>query len=52
MYLELKVEFNQTAYNGKENSDVIVVTLNLLGGTASFDFTVSISTSPISAIGT
>ena len=52
MYAELlMVEFNQTMYSGKETSGEILVTLNLLGGTAMKDFTVNILTSPISATG-
>ena len=51
LYVELTVEFNQTTYNGREDSERILVTLNLLGGTAMNDFSVNISTSPIFATG-
>jgi len=51
MYVDLMVEFNQTTYSGKEASGVIIIALNLLGGTASKSFTVNILTSPVSATG-
>ena len=50
-YTELTVEFNQTAYYGREASGIIIITLKLLGGTASVNFNVSVSTSPITATG-
>ena len=49
--VELTVEFSQATYNGREDSEHISVTLNLLGGTAMYDFSVNVSTSPISATG-
>ena len=51
LYVELTVEFNQATYNGSEDSERILVTLNLLGGTAMNDFPVNVTTSPISATG-
>ena len=51
VYTELTVEFSQVTYNGTESSDVITITLTLYGGTASFDFNVNVSTSPLTATG-
>ena len=51
MYIELTVEFSQVTYSGTESSDVIIITLTLYGGTASFDFNVTVSTSPLTATG-
>ena len=38
-------------YSGRESSEVIIVTLSLLGGTASKDFNVNVSALPVSATG-
>lgn len=46
------VEFNQSRYTGREASGVIIITLNLLGGTATVKFTANVSMSPVSATGT
>ena len=51
LYVELTVEFNQIRYDGREDSEHILVTLNLRGGTAMNDFLVNVTTSPISATG-
>ena len=51
VYTELTVEFSQLTYNGTESSDVIIITLTLYGGTASFDFNVNVSTTPLTATG-
>ena len=51
MYIELTVEFSQVTYSGTESSDVIIITLTLYGGTASFDFNVNVSSSPLTATG-
>ena len=51
MYIELTVEFSQVTYSGTESSDIIIITLTLYGGTASFDFNVNVSTSPLTATG-
>ena len=51
MYVDLKVQFNQATYSGKEASGVIMIALDLLGGTASKSFTVNILMSPVSATG-
>ena len=45
------VEFNQTIYHGREASGVVKVTLNLLGGTASVNLNVTVSTLPVTATG-
>jgi len=50
-YVDLKVQFNQAMYSGEEASGVIMIVLNLLGGTASKSFAINILTSPVSAIG-
>lgn len=50
-HTELAVEFNQTMYKGREASGAIIVTLNLLGGTASKNFDVTVSTLQVSATG-
>ena len=50
-HTELTVEFSQTMYSGREASGDIIVTLNLLGGTANKSFDVTISTSQVSATG-
>lgn len=52
LYIELIVEFNKAIYNGTETSGVIVVILNLLGGTSSINFNVTLSTLPVTATGT
>ena len=52
LYIELMVEFNKAIYNGTETSGVIVVILNLLGGTSSINFNVTLSTLPVTATGT
>ena len=49
--IELTVQFNKTTLNGTEKSGSIIVTINLLGGTASHDFNVSVTTSPVTATG-
>ena len=51
MYVDLKVQFNQAMYSGEEASGVIMIALDLLGGTASKSFTVNILMSPVSATG-
>lgn len=51
MNIELIVEFSKVTYSGRETSGVITVTLNLLGGTASINFSVNILTSPVTATG-
>lgn len=38
-------------YHERETSGIIIITLNLLGGTASVNFNVSVSTSPVTATG-
>ena len=48
---ELTVEFDQAMFSGREASGTIVITLNLVGGTASVNFTVSVSTSSVTATG-
>jgi len=49
--IELTVQFNNSEYAGRENSSSIIMTIILLGGTASHDFNVSVTTSQITAIG-
>ncbi|XP_065905004.1 uncharacterized protein [Dysidea avara] len=46
---ELTVQFNDTKYFGTEESGYIIVSIDLLGGTASHDFNVSVITSPVTA---
>jgi len=49
--IELTVQFNNSTYSGSEKSGYIVLTIELLGGTASHDFNVSVTTSPVTATG-
>ena len=49
--IELTVQFNNIEFVGTEESGSIIVTVDLLGGTASHDFNVSVTTSPVTAIG-
>ena len=49
--IELTVQFNDTKYFGTEESGYIIVSIDLLGGTASHDFNVSVITSPVTATG-
>ena len=49
--IELVVQFNRTTFSGTEESGSILVTIRLLGGTASHDFAVSVATSQVNAIG-
>jgi len=49
--LELTVQFTNSTYFGSEKSGYIVLTIELLGGTASHDFNVSVTTSPVTATG-
>ena len=49
--VELRVQFSSNEYVGREESDNITMIINLLGGTASHDFTVSVMTSPMTATG-
>jgi len=49
--IELRVQFSDNEYVGREESGSIIMTINLLGGTASNDFTVSVTTSPMTATG-
>jgi len=49
--IELTVQFSNSEYVGRENSSSIIMTIILLGGTASHDFNVSVTTSQITATG-
>ena len=49
--VELRVQFSNNEYFGTEESGFIIMTINLLGGTASHDFTVSVMTLPMTAAG-
>jgi len=49
--VELRVQFSSNEYVGREESGSITMIINLLGGTASHDFTVSVMTSPMTATG-
>ena len=52
--LELSVEFDKMVYSGSEGSGVISVTLSLIGGTSSFNISVTVmpsDQSPVSAKG-
>ena len=51
MYVDLLVEFRNSTYSGTESSGVIVVLINLLGGTTNESFYVIVSTSSGSAVG-
>ena len=51
MYTGLLVEFSNLTYSGTESSGVIVVSLNLLGGTTNESLYVIVSTSSGTAIG-
>ena len=48
---ELTIQFSNTTFSGTEKSALIKVSTNLLGGTASHDFTIFITTSPVNANG-
>jgi len=50
--IELTVQFSDPVFRGEEKSGSIIVTVDLIGGTASRDFSVSLTTSPVTAIGT
>ena len=45
------MEFSEAMYRRTERSEYILVTLDLLGGTAMYDFNVTILASPLSATG-
>ena len=49
--IELTVQFSTTTFSGREESGSIIVTVDLLGGTASHDFTVSVTTLSATATG-
>ena len=49
--IELTVQFSRRAFTGTEESGSIKVTVDLHGGTASHDFNVSVTTSPVTATG-
>lgn len=49
--VELRVQFSNNEYFGTEESGFIIMTINLLGGTASHDFTVFVMTLPMTATG-
>jgi len=49
--VELRVQFSNNEYFGTEESGFIIMTINLLGGTASHDFTVSVMILPMTATG-
>ena len=51
IFTELMVEFSQAIFSGLESSGGIAVMLNLLGGTASYTFNVTITLSSSSATG-
>ena len=51
MFTELSVEFSQVLFSGLESSGGIAVMLNLLGGTASYTFNVTVTLSSSSASG-
>jgi len=49
--VELRVQFSNNEYFGTEESGFIIMTINLLGGTANHDFTVSVMILPMTATG-
>ena len=49
--IELTVQFSDPVFRGEEKSGLIIVTVELLGGTASHDFSVSVTMSPVTATG-
>ena len=51
-YTVLAVQFSDAVFNGSESSGAVIVTLILIGGTASEDIYVTVSPSSASATGT
>jgi len=45
------IQFSKAAYSGSEESQAMLVTVNLVGGVASREFNFFILTSPVSATG-
>ena len=45
------IQFSQAVYHGSEGSGKILVTINLVGGLASYDAYFFVNTSPVSATG-
>ena len=51
LYPELMIQFSQAVYRGSEESRKILVTINLVGGLASYDVYFFVNTSAVSATG-
>ena len=51
LYPELTIQFSQAVYRGSEGSGGILVTINLVGGLASYDVYFFVNTSAVSATG-
>ena len=49
--IELTVQFSDLVFSGEEKSGSIIVIVDLIGGTASHDFSVSVTMSPVTATG-